>query len=126
VTFTALEDLAGAPGTTAAEGVIFDFADDILQIISSTATDANSVSEQAAASHQGIIVFGSAGGSTQQGFIFDADGDGVLSDGDTLVDLTAAVSANNISSTANAVSFTSTLGDSWVFALDDGNLVDII
>ena len=126
VTFTALEDLAGAPGTTAAEGVIFDFADDIQQIISSTATDANSVNEQAAASHQGLIVFGSAVGSTQQGFIYDADGDGVLSDGDTLVDLTAAVDTNNIASTANGVSFTSVLGDTWNFVLDDGNLADII
>ena len=71
--------------------LVIDFHDDITQIqADNDAVDANSV--QIGNSSQGtLIVFGMSNVAVQKGFIFDHDGDGELSDGDTLVDLTAAL-----------------------------------
>ena len=63
---------------------------------------------------------------TQRGFIFDRDGDGMLSNGDTLVDLTSAV-PNGTHGSITTFGFTLTLGpeaggDIFGFELDQGDL----
>ena len=127
-----LEDLAGlvtGAATTATEGVRFDFANDINgPLIMSTSASAGAVNE-AGSQHQGVIVFN---GATQRGFIYDHDGDGTLSDGDTLVDMTdatggilATAPAGFGVSGAGELIFTSTNGDNWNFQLSGGDLVDL-
>ena len=71
-----------------ATGININFEDDVTTILSdASAVDANGVN--IAGSTQGaLIVFGMNAGAVQRGFIYDYDGDGELSDGDTLIDMT--------------------------------------
>jgi len=119
-----LEDLgaiAGGTGsaTTNARGLRLDFADDVTGIISAgTATAA--AMDVAGASQGNVLVFDNA---AQRGFVYDHDGDGELSDGDTLVDLTDAASA--VAVTGGDIQVTSNGGDIWTFDLSGGDLIDI-
>ena len=148
ITFTEIEDYTGQPNATltdgseafdGAEGLILDFADDITAIYTDgTATSAASVN-YASSQHGAVIVYGSGTGSTQQGFIYDHDGDGQLSDGDTLVDMTTALSQTATSTAitlaggtvgihvvAGDVVVESAGGDIWTFTLSVGDLIDIV
>ena len=107
VTFNVLEDLGAmavlgggattvnsAPTVSAlgvASGLTFDFEDDITTIMTApSATDASSVS--VIGSQQGaMIAFGMSNNAVQKGLLYDHDGDGQLSDGDTVLDLTNAL-----------------------------------
>ena len=161
VSFDVLEDLGGVAvlggGTTAingsptvgalgqAMGLTFDFEDDINAIMTApTASDANGVNV-AGAEHGSLIVFGMSPTAVQKGLLYDHDGDGQLSDGDTVVDLTDAIlnagdvggvffggTANNpaaatsyqiIGADADTVGFMSSGLDFFEFTLSDGNLV---
>ena len=119
-----LEDLgaiAGGTGsaTTNASGLRLDFADDVTGIISAgTATAA--AMDVAGASQGNVLVFDNA---AQRGFVYDHDGDGELSDGDTLVDLTDAASA--VAVTGGDIQVTSNGDDIWTFDLSGGDLIDI-
>ena len=119
-----LEDLgaiAGGAGTasTNASGLRLDFADDVTGIISAgTATAA--AMDVAGASQGNVLVFDNA---AQRGFVYDHDGDGELSDGDTLVDLTDA--ASDVAVTGGDIQVTSNGGDIWTFDLSGGDLIDI-
>jgi hypothetical protein len=76
-------------------------------------------------------------GAVQRGFIYDYDGDGELSDGDTLVDLTDALmpvgainfggapmtAAQVISANANAIGLVTDGMDYIQFNLSEGDLV---
>ena len=103
VTFNVLEDLgamAEVNGATTtnntpiidnvglASGLTFDFEDDITTIMTApSATDASSI--DVAGSQQGaLIVYGRSDFAVQRGMLYDHDGDGQLSDGDTVLDLT--------------------------------------
>ena len=123
--------------------LVIDFHDDITQIqADNDAVDANSV--QIGNSSQGtLIVFGMSNVAVQKGFIFDHDGDGELSDGDTLVALTAALlgvgdaegtafgalatsavtAAQIISTTTDSLTFLSDGLDAFEFTLSGGDLV---
>ena len=123
--------------------LVIDFHDDITQIqADNDAVDASSV--QIGNSSQGmLIVFGMSNVAVQKGFIFDHDGDGELSDGDTLVDLTAALlgvgdaegtafgalatsavtAAQIISTTTDSLTFLSDGLDAFEFTLSGGDLV---
>ena len=74
----------------------------------------------AGASQGNVLVFNNA---AQRGFIYDHDGDGELSDGDTLVDLTDA--ASDVAVVGGDVQVTSNGGDIWTFELSGGDLIDI-
>ena len=161
VSFDVLEDLGGvaflgtgatsvngAPTLSAlgqASGLTFDFEDDITAIMTApTATDANGINV-AGSQHGALIVYGMSSVAVQKGLLYDHDGDGQLSDGDTVVDLTDAmlnqgdVSGtffSGLSSTATAVTSFQIIGaesdtvglmtsglDFIQFTLSDGNLV---
>jgi hypothetical protein len=114
-----LEDLAvlGA----GASGVRLDFQDDVSKIIDATAGGAAAAAVNVAGSQHGaVLVFDSTG---QKGFIYDHDGDGKLSDGDTLVDMTDAVTAVAVVSGNMRVTTDGT--DQFDFALSGGDLIDI-
>lgn len=130
----ALEDLAGTPAAdpstaNSAKNVVFDFENDITTIIESTSTSAAALNETGS-SAGALIVFGgaAAGGGTQAGILYDADGDGELSDGDTVLDLTNAIThaSLDVDALATEIEFDSNLGDQWNFVIGDGNLQDII
>ena len=138
ITIRNLEDFGGAVAGAAAtetSGVRFDFADDVLGPLVDAGTVAGvaAVSVAAVSQHQSVIVFN---GLVQRGIIYDHDGDGTLSDGDTLVDLTqasggvastaadAAVTSFGVN-TAGELTFMSTDGDTWNFKLDNGDLADL-
>jgi hypothetical protein len=138
ITISNLEDFGGAVAGAAAtetSGVRFDFADDVLGPLVDAGTVAGvaAVSEAAVSQHQSVIVFN---GLVQRGIIYDHDGDGTLSDGDTLVDLTqasggvastatdAAVTSFGVNA-AGELTFMSTDGDIWNFQLDNGDLADL-
>lgn len=120
-----------------ATGINLDFQDDVQTILTdASAVDANGVN--IAGSTQGaLIVFGMNAGAVQRGFIYDYDGDGELSDGDTLVDLTDALmpagavnfggapmtAAQIISANANAVGLVTDGMDYIQFNLSEGDLV---
>jgi hypothetical protein len=120
-----------------ATGINIDFQDDVQAILTDgSAVDANGVN--IAGSTQGaLIVFGMNAGAVQRGFIYDYDGDGELSDGDTLVDLTDALmpvgainfggapmtAAQVISANANAIGLVTDGMDYIQFNLSEGDLV---
>ena len=114
-----LEDLAVAGA--GASGIRLDFQDDVSKIIDATAEGAAAAAVNVAGSQHGaVLVFNSTG---QQGFIYDHDGDGKLSDGDTLVDMTDAVNAVAVVSGNMRVTTDGT--DQFDFALSGGDLIDI-
>ena len=102
-------------------GLTLDFADDISTVIDGGAVAAAAVNESSASQQGALIVFN---GSSQVGFIYDHDGDGQLSDGDTLVDLTGTgggIAFN--SSTGFTLTLAGTEGaDAFNFSLDQGDL----
>ena len=120
-----------------ATGINIDFQDDVQAILTdASAVDANGVN--IAGSTQGaLIVFGMNAGAVQRGFIYDYDGDGELSDGDTLVDLTDALmpvgainfggapmtAAQVISANANSIGLVTDGMDYVQFNLSEGDLV---
>ena len=120
-----------------ATGINVDFQDDVQAILTdASAVDANGVN--IAGSTQGaLIVFGMNAGAVQRGFIYDYDGDGELSDGDTLVDLTDALmpvgainfagapmtAAQVISANANSIGLVTDGMDFVQFNLSEGDLV---
>jgi hypothetical protein len=120
-----------------ATGINIDFQDDVQTILTdASAVDANGVN--IAGSTQGaLIVFGMNAGAVQRGFIYDYDGNGELSDGDTLVDLTDALmpagavnfggapmtAAQIISANANAIGLVTDGMDYIQFNLSEGDLV---
>lgn len=128
VTFAELNDLSE---TTATDGLTLDFADDISTIIAADGLDGIGGVSSAAA---GVNVSGSQQGAlilfetaSEHGFIYDHDGDGQLSDGDTLVDLTNAGANANAFTAISSTGFTLTLaaaegGDVFNFTLDQGDL----
>jgi len=159
VSFNVLEDLGSmavlgggattvnsAPTVSAlgvAAGLTFDFEDDITTIMTApSATDASSVS--VIGSQQGaLIAFGMSTTAVQRGLLYDHDGDGQLSDGDTVLDLSNALlnpgdvagsvfgTAPNyfVSSSQIVFANSSSVGlvtnglDLIPFTLSDGNLV---
>ena len=76
-----------------ASGLEIDFQDDVTQILTDvSAIDSGSI--DVANSTQGtVIVYGMNTNSVQKGLLYDHDGDGQLSDGDTVIDLTDALLA---------------------------------
>ena len=122
---------------TIADGINIDFEDDVSTILTdAAAVDANGVN--IAGSEQGaVIVFGMNAGAVQRGFIYDYDGDGELSDGDTLVDLTgsllpagainfagsAITSAQVISANSSSIGLITDGLDYVQFNLSEGDLV---
>ena len=76
-----------------ASGLEIDFQDDVTQILTDvSAIDSGSI--DVANSTQGtVIVYGMNTNSVQKGLLYDYDGDGQLSDGDTVIDLTDALLA---------------------------------
>ena len=119
-----LEDLGAINGgagaaTTNASGLRLDFADDVTGILDAGNTTAAAM-DMAGASQGNVLVFDNA---AQQGFVYDHDGDGKLSDGDTLVDLTDA--ASGVAVVGGDVQVTSNGGDIWTFELSGGDLIDI-
>ena len=120
-----------------ATGMRLDFEDDVTTVLTDAgAVDANGVnignSEQGA-----VIVFGMNAGAVQRGFIYDYDGNGELSDGDTLVDLTdsllpagvinfagsAMTSAQIISADSGSIGLITDGLDYVQFNLSEGDLV---
>ena len=78
-----------------------------------------------------LIVFGGkavTSTATQAGLLYDADGDGEFSEGDTVIDLTSAIDITSLDLDAagTEIEFHSTLGDMWNFELASGNLQDIV
>ena len=120
-----------------ATGINIDFEDDVSTILTdASAVDANGVN--IAGSTQGaLIVFGMNAGAVQRGFIYDYDGDGELSDGDTLVDMTDALmpvgalnfagsamtAAQVISANSSAIGLVTDGMDYVQFNLSEGDLV---
>ena len=120
-----------------ATGINIDFEDDVSTILTdASAVDANGVN--IASSTQGaLIVFGMNAGAVQRGFIYDYDGDGELSDGDTLVDLTdslmpvgainfagsAMTAGQVISANSSAIGLVTDGLDYIQFNLSEGDLV---
>jgi hypothetical protein len=116
----------------------FDFQDDITGIlVDGSAVDANGVNVPLSL-QGGLIVFGMNPGAVQRGFIYDYDGDGELSDGDTLVDLTdalmpvgagvnfagSAITAGRIiSATSDTIELVTDEFDLVRFNLSEGDLV---
>ena len=123
VTFAELNDLSNGTGT---DGLTLDFADDISTVIAADGAAAGTSSAAAgvnvASSQQGALVVFDSG--SQQGFIYDHDGDGQLSDGDTLVDLTGAGGdfSGGITSTGFVFTLGAAGGDVFNFTLDQGDL----
>ena len=129
--------VTGVPQLGQATGINIDFQDDVQTILTdASAVDANGVN--IAGSTQGaLIVFGMNAGAVQRGLIYDYDGDGELSDGDTLVDLTGALmpvgainfngapmtAAQVISANANAIGLVTDGMDYIQFNLSEGDLV---
>jgi len=76
-----------------ASGLEIDFQDDVTQILTDvSAIDSGSI--DVANSTQGtVIVYGMNTNSVQKGLLYDYDGDGKLSDGDTVIDLSDALLA---------------------------------
>ena len=123
VSFTTLNDL-GASVT--ADGLTLDFADDITTVIAASgtvgSTSAAAAGVSTGSSQQGAVILFDSG--SQHGFIYDHDGDGELSDGDTLVDLTTAGgSFTNLTSSGFRLTMETTEGsDQFNFSLDQGDL----
>ena len=123
VSFTTLNDL-GASVT--ADGLTLDFADDITTVIAASGTvggtSAAAAGVSTGSSQQGAVILFDSG--SQHGFIYDHDGDGELSDGDTLVDLTTAGgSFSNVTSSSFRLTMETTEGsDQFNFSLDQGDL----
>ena len=123
VTFAELNDLSSGTGT---DGLTLDFADDISTVIAADGATAGSSSAAAGvtvtSSQQGALIVFDSG--SQQGFIYDHDGDGQLSDGDTLVDLTGAGGSfsGGITSTGFVFTLGAAGGDVFNFTLDQGDL----
>ena len=90
------------------QGLNFDFADDIAGLLESSALDADDVSESGSKPGT-LIVFGSNNAASERGFIYDYDGDGELSDGDTLVDLDQALLDASSNVTFNGVQVSNSL-----------------
>ena len=159
ISFDVLEDLGSLAflgnGSTAsartinsmgqASGLTFDFEDDITTIMTApTATDANGINVSGS-QHGALIVYGMSNVSVQKGLLYDHDGDGQLSDGDTVVDLTDAMLNQNdvqgvffsgvvgspspvtsyqiIGADADTVGLMTSGLDYFEFTLSDGNLV---
>lgn len=118
VKFTYLNDLSSGVGT---DGLTFNFADDISTVIDGGAVSAAAVNASGASQQGALIAFN---GGSQKGFIYDHDGDGQLSDGDTLVDLTGTGgSIGSISSTGFSLTLAASEGaDVFAFTLDQGDL----
>ena len=128
-----------------ASGLTFDFEDDITTIMTApTATDANGINVSGS-QHGALIVYGMSPVAVQKGLLYDHDGDGQLSDGDTVVDLTDAMLNQNdvqgvffsgvanspaavasyqiIGADADTVGLMTSGLDYFEFTLSDGNLV---
>ena len=120
VTFTTLNDLDAGAGDLTAAGLTFDFEDDISVILDGGANAAAAV-DVASSQHGALILFDSG---VQHGFIYDHDGDGELSDGDTLVDLTTAGGGfSSISTSGFLLTLDAGAGsDEFNFTLDQGDL----
>ena len=120
VTFTGLNDLDAGAGDLTAAGLTLDFEDDI-SVILDGGTNAAAAVDVAGSQHGALILFDSG---VQHGFIYDHDGDGELSDGDTLVDLTTVGGGfSSISTSGFLLTLDGTAGgDEFNFTLDQGDL----
>ncbi len=121
-----------------ATGMRLDFEDDVTTVLTDAgAVDANGVNMLVNSEQGAVIVFGMNAGAVQRGFIYDYDGNGELSDGDTLVDLTdsllpagvinfagsAMTSAQIISADSGSIGLITDGMDYVQFNLSEGDLV---
>ena len=124
VTFTMINDMNGG-STEGPDGLTLDFEDDVTTIINAGTVTAAAVDVNGS-QHGAVLVYDA--GAAGVGFIYDHDGDGQLSDGDTLVDLTGFANTGGTSmSSVTTSSFTLTSGadngaDVFTFSMDQGDL----